>query len=104
MLAFDMPSGLTREQVIAVAALANLELEPSEVELFARQLGDILAYADEVQQIDTTGVPPTASIATRPAAGRADELRPPLDRDEALAAAPDAALDAGFFRVPRVIG
>ena len=104
MLAFGMPSGLTREQVIAVAALANLELEPSEVELFARQLGDILAYAGEVQQIDTTGVPPTASVLTGPAADRADELRPSLDRDEALAAAPDAALDAGFFRVPRVIG
>jgi aspartyl-tRNA(Asn)/glutamyl-tRNA(Gln) amidotransferase subunit C len=104
MLAFGMPSGLTREQVAAVAALANLELEPSELELFARQLGDILAYADEVQQIDTTGVPPTASIVSGATADRADELRPPLDRREALAAAPDAALDAGFFKVPRVIG
>ena len=48
----------------AIAALANLELDPSEIELFARQLGDILAYADEVQQIDTTGVPPTTSVVT----------------------------------------
>ena len=104
MLAFGMPSGLTREQVAAVAALANLELEPSEVELFARQLGDILAYADEVQQIDTTGVPPTASLVSRGVMDRADQLQPSLDRDEVLAEAPDAALDAGFFKVPRVIG
>jgi aspartyl-tRNA(Asn)/glutamyl-tRNA(Gln) amidotransferase subunit C len=103
MLASGMPPGFTREQVTAVAALANLELEPAEIELFARQLGDILAYADEVQQVDTTGVEPTASLM-RQATDRADELRPSLDRGEALEAAPDAAIDAGFFRVPRVIG
>ena len=57
MLAFAMPV-LTRAQVEAVAALAHLELEPGEVELFARQLGDILAHASELQQLDTTGVPP----------------------------------------------
>src|SRR6266849_1643549 len=104
MLAFAMPVPLTRAQVEAVAALAHLELEPSEIELFARQLGDILAYADQVQQIDTTGVPPTASVVARLAADRADEVRPSLDRDDALANAPDAALEAGFFKVPRVIG
>jgi aspartyl-tRNA(Asn)/glutamyl-tRNA(Gln) amidotransferase subunit C len=98
-----MPSGLTREQVEAVAALANLELEPAEVDLFAKQLGDILAYADEVQQVDTTGVEPTASVAHE-TTDRADELKPSLDRDAVLDAAPDPALDAGFFRVPRVIG
>jgi aspartyl-tRNA(Asn)/glutamyl-tRNA(Gln) amidotransferase subunit C len=99
-----MPSGFTREQVAAVAALANLELDPAEVDLFARQLGDILAYADEVQQVDTTGVPPTASIVTRYASDRPDEVRAMLDRDEALANAPDPAPGAGFFKVPRVLG
>src|SRR5438270_693626 len=99
-----MPSALTHEEVAKIAALASLELDAAEIDLFARQLGDILAYADEVQQIDTTGVPPTASVITRHAADRADELRPSLDRDDALANAPDAALDAGLFRVPRVIG
>ncbi len=103
MLAFGMSSALTREDVAKIAVLANLELDATEIDLLARQLGDILAYADEVQQIDTTGVPPTSSIVTRHAADRADEVRPSLDRDEALANAPDAAVDAGFFRVPRVM-
>ena len=98
-----MSSALTREDVAKIAVLANLELDATEIDLLARQLGDILAYADEVQQIDTTGVPPTSSIVTRHAADRADEVRPSLDRDEALANAPDAAVDAGFFRVPRVM-
>lgn len=99
-----MRAGFSRDQVAAVAALANLELDPSEIELFARQLGDILAYADEVQQVDTTGVPPTASVLTRHASDRPDEVRPSIDRAEALANAPDPAPDAGLFRVPRVIG
>jgi aspartyl-tRNA(Asn)/glutamyl-tRNA(Gln) amidotransferase subunit C len=104
MLAFGMPAAFTGEQIAAIAALANLELDASEIDLFARQLGDILAYAEVVQQIDTTGVPPTASVTAGLAVDRPDEVQPCLDREEALAAAPDPALDAGFFTVPRVIG
>ena len=99
-----MPSGFTRDEVAAIAALAHLELAPSELDLFTRQLGDVLAYAAEVQQIDTTGIPPTASVVTRHAADRADEVRPSLDRTEALANAPDASVEAGLFKVPQVMG
>ena len=94
----------TREQVQAVASLANLELDANEIELFARQLGEILAYADEVQQVDTRSVPPTASVLTRDPADRPDEVRPSLAPEAALANAPDPAVGAGLFRVPRVIG
>jgi len=98
-----MPTAFTRDDVAKIAALANLELDADEIDLFAKQLADILAYADQVQQIDTAGVPPTASVVMRHAADRADEIRPSLDRDAALANAPDAALDAGLFKVPRVL-
>lgn len=98
-----MHPGFTREQVAAIAALAHLELDASEIELFATQLRDILAYADEVQRIDTTGVVPTASVVTRHPSDRPDDIRPSLDRVEALANAPDATLAAGLFKVPRVI-
>jgi aspartyl-tRNA(Asn)/glutamyl-tRNA(Gln) amidotransferase subunit C len=99
----------TREQVVAVATLANLELNENEIEMFARQLGEILAYADEVQQVDTRGVPPTASVLTRYPADRPDEVRPSLAPEAALANAPDPAYvlnpePAGLFKVPRVIG
>jgi len=103
MLAFAMPAVFTRADVEKIAALANLELDAAELELFARQLADILAYANQVQQIDTTGVPPTASVVTQHEADRSDEVRPCLDREEALANAPDANRDAGLFKVPRVI-
>jgi aspartyl-tRNA(Asn)/glutamyl-tRNA(Gln) amidotransferase subunit C len=102
-----MPPAFSRAQVEAIAALANLELDDAELDLFARQLAEILAYADEVQRIDTTGVPPTATVVHRDLAERDDTVRPSLDVDEALANAPDAAgsTPAGsFFRVPRVLG
>jgi len=97
MLAFAMPARFSNDQVVAIAALANLELDAAEIELFARQLGDILAAADEVQQVDTTGVPPTASVVTAHVSDRADAVQPCLDRRDVLANAPDPAVDAGFF-------
>jgi len=99
-----MTNGFSRAQVEAVAALANLELSDSEIELFAKQLGDILDYANQVQKIDTTGVPPTASVVTRHSADRADAVAASLDRSEALSNAPDASQQSGLFKVPRVIG
>lgn len=94
----------TRAELERVAALAHLELREEVLDLFARQLGDILEYAQQLQQIDTTGVPPTASVVTGHEGDRLDQLIPCLDRDAALANAPDGAPDAGLFRVPRVIG
>jgi aspartyl-tRNA(Asn)/glutamyl-tRNA(Gln) amidotransferase subunit C len=99
-----MAARFTRSDVEAIAGLANLDLDEQELDLFARQLGDILEYANQVQQIDTTGVPPTASVVTRHQIDRPDEVRPSLDRAEALANAPEADADGRLFRVPRVIG
>jgi aspartyl-tRNA(Asn)/glutamyl-tRNA(Gln) amidotransferase subunit C len=99
-----MPADFTRADVEKIAALANLELDAAELDLFARQLADILHYADQVQQIDTTGVPPTASVVTGHESDREDVVLPSLDRSAALANAPDGHLEAGLFRVPRVIG
>jgi len=98
---------LTKEQVIAVAALANLQLEPAEVELFARQLGDVLAHVDELNQIDTTGVSPTAYGVAPHTVDRPDVVAPSLPIDDVLANAPErerAPRGGGFFKVPRVIG
>jgi aspartyl-tRNA(Asn)/glutamyl-tRNA(Gln) amidotransferase subunit C len=99
-----MAPEFTRADVQAIAALANLELEEREIELFARQLADILDYVNHIQQVDTAGVPPTASVISGRERDRADLVQPSLDRGRALANAPEAAVDAGLFKVPRVIG
>jgi aspartyl-tRNA(Asn)/glutamyl-tRNA(Gln) amidotransferase subunit C len=98
-----VPQGFTPEQVERIAALANLEIDEADLGLFARQLGEILAYAREVQQVDTSGIPPTSQVVTHHDAERPDELRPCLDIADVLANAPDADKDAGLFKVPRVI-
>ena len=97
-------SSLTIADVERIAALAHLELTDDEKELFTRQLADILSYAEQLQAIDTTGVPATAHVGATSGVERPDEPRPSLTTAQVLANAPDPAPDAGLFRVPRVIG
>lgn len=99
-----MSDRFTIEDVERVARLARLELTPAEKELFARQLADILAYARQVQDVDTAGVPPMAHALSIAGTLRDDVPAPSLRRDEVLAAAPDADTTAGLFKVPRVLG
>ncbi len=99
-----MPERLERAEVERIAALAHLELTEDEIALFARQLADILHYAEQVQQIDTTGVAPTAHVLAGRPVDRPDEPAPSLPLADTLANAPDPAPVAGFFKVPRVIG
>lgn len=94
---------LDADEVRRVAALAHLALTPDEVGLFSRQLGDILDYVRQVQAQDTTGVAPM-SHASADGAERPDEPVPGLPRAAALAGAPEAATEAGLFKVPRVVG
>jgi aspartyl-tRNA(Asn)/glutamyl-tRNA(Gln) amidotransferase subunit C len=92
---------LTREEVLHVANLARLSLEPAEVELFTRQLNDILAYVEKLQELDTTGVTPMAHVVPVFNAFREDEVKPGLDRDAALDNAPSR--EEGSFVVPKII-
>lgn len=97
-----MSDALSREEVLRIAELARLELTADEVDLFTRQLADILTYVTQIQSLDTTGVAPTSHVIQRPVE-RADDVRPSLPREAALANAPEAAPEAGLFKVPRVI-
>ncbi len=88
--------------VARVAALARLELTPEETSLFTTQLTDILTYVDALQEIDTTGVPPTSHAGASAPVWRDDVVRPSLDRDTVLAGAPGATPRTGLFKVPKV--
>lgn len=98
-----MASKLTREEVLRIAELARLELSDAEVALFTRQLDDVLGYAEQVQEVDTTGVSPTSHAFTVDDAWRADEPAGSLDRQDSLANAPSADRAAGLFKVPKVL-
>ncbi|MFZ5449210.1 MAG: Asp-tRNA(Asn)/Glu-tRNA(Gln) amidotransferase subunit GatC [Thermodesulfobacteriota bacterium] len=92
---------LTREEVLHVATLARLSLEPGEVELFTRQLNDILAYVEKLQELDTRGVRPLAHVIPVFNVFREDAVTAGLEREAALDNAP--AKEEGAFLVPRVI-
>ena len=53
---------LTRDEVLHVATLARLSLLPDEIELFTRQLNDILAYMEKLQELDTEKIEPLAHV------------------------------------------
>jgi aspartyl/glutamyl-tRNA(Asn/Gln) amidotransferase C subunit len=63
-----MASHLGRAEVERIAKLAHLTIAPDDAPRFAEQLSAILEYAESIQRVDTTGVPPlsgSASIAWR---------------------------------------
>jgi aspartyl-tRNA(Asn)/glutamyl-tRNA(Gln) amidotransferase subunit C len=98
-----MATVLSPADVDRIAALARLELTDDERSRFATQLSAILAYADQVQQVDTSTVAPAAP-SPDDSRTRDDVLRPSLDRDLVLSQAPAADRAAGLFKVPRVLG
>ena len=98
-----MSSRLTVADVERIAALAQLDLTAEEKELFTKQLADILAYAQQLQSVDTSGVPATAHVLGE-RVERDDAERPSLPIGDVLGNSPDPAPAAGLFRVPRVIG
>ena len=90
---------LSRDQVLHVARLARLELTDEEVERFRGELSHVLEHIETIGALgDMEDVAPTSHVVAVENVLRADEPRPSLPQDVALAAAPDA--DLGGFRVP----
>ncbi|EDP76374.1 Asp-tRNA(Asn)/Glu-tRNA(Gln) amidotransferase subunit GatC [Hydrogenivirga sp. 128-5-R1-1] len=89
-----------RDWVKKIALLARLELTEEEVELFSRQLGDILGFVEQLGELDTTGVEPyIQNIEETPM--REDKPGESLTQEEALKNAPER--ENGFFVVPRIV-
>ena len=92
---------ISKEQVEHVAKLARLEVSEDEKAMFARQLSAILTYMDQLKEVDTEGVEPTATVLPTENVWREDAVRLSLAQEQALANAPEQA--DGFFRVPKII-
>ena len=92
---------LDKETVERVAHLARLELDEEEKEKFAEQLSDILDHAEKLNELDTSNVEPMAHVLSINNVLREDEVQESLDREEALANAPDK--EKGMFKVPQIV-
>lgn len=91
---------LTKEEVEHIAKLARLELTEAETERYREQLSDILDYAARLQALDTSQIPPTASVIARRSVLREDVACQGLSTQEVLNNAP--RVEQGQFRVPPV--
>lgn len=91
---------LTVDEVRHVAELAKLHLTDEEIAEYTEQLSDILNYAEMLQSVDTSSVPPTPYVLPLVNVMREDEPGECLSNEAALANAPDS--QDGFFRVRAV--
>lgn len=96
-----MSSRLTDEQVRGVAHLARLKLSDEEVERFTQQIGEILTYVEQLNEVDTDGVEPMAHAIELSNVLREDEPRASLPREAALGNAPQT--DGRYFLVPQIL-
>ena len=88
---------LSRDQVLHVARLARLELSEEELEIMAGELSGVLEHIEKIGELgDLEDVAPTSHVVAVENALRADEPRPSLPREVALAEAP-AVADGGFL-------
>jgi aspartyl-tRNA(Asn)/glutamyl-tRNA(Gln) amidotransferase subunit C len=92
---------ITGNQVRRVAELARLDLAPGEEELLTGQLNAILAYMDQLGEVDTAGVEPTSHVLPLTNVMREDLVHECLPNADALANAP--AAEQGHFAVPKIL-
>jgi aspartyl-tRNA(Asn)/glutamyl-tRNA(Gln) amidotransferase subunit C len=84
-----------------LAMLARLEFQPEEKERLKQDLQKMIAFVEQLQQLDTTGEEPVLQMSGNTDIFREDELKNILDREVALKNAP--LTDGQFFKVPKVI-
>lgn len=91
---------ITVKDVEHVAKLARLDLTEEEKEKFTKQLGDVLKYVEQMNEVDTTGVKPMAHAFDVVNVMRDDEVVYEQTKEELMANAPDE--ENGFFKVPKI--
>ncbi len=94
-------SSIERSDVEHVALLSRLALSEEEIGRYTAELDKIFAYVEQLSELDTEGVPPTAHPLELRDVLREDELRPSLANDAALRNAPEQ--EDGCFKVPQIV-
>ena len=92
---------ISKKEVLDTAELARLEFKESELEKFTEQLGNILEYIEDLNELDTEGIEPTSHGVEFPTPLREDKVVQLITTDEVLRNAPEREED--FFVVPKVI-
>lgn len=89
------------DEIIRVAKLANLQLSDDEIQKYAKDMEDIVNFANTVNNVNTEGVDETIGITGNCNAFRKDEIKNFNDREALLKNAPEQ--EDGMFKIPKVI-
>ncbi len=92
---------VSREEVLHVAELSQLNLEEAEVEQFQEQLSQIIDWQEKMNQLDLKGLDPMIHVQDMKNVSREDQEVPSLTKDETFKNAP--AVEGDYFKVPRII-
>jgi aspartyl-tRNA(Asn)/glutamyl-tRNA(Gln) amidotransferase subunit C len=92
---------LDKATVAHIAGLARIRLSEAELEPLAAELSQILTWVEQLNEVDTSGVAPMASVAATRLPMREDEVTDGGRREDILGNAPRSA--RGFFAVPKVV-
>lgn len=92
---------ISKKDVEHVAVLSRLHLSESEKENYTETLNSILEYMEILNRVDTNEIEPTAHVLPLKNISREDVMHEPLDREKALANAPEE--EDGCFKVPRIV-
>lgn len=76
---------ITPAQVRHIAKLARLGLQEADIEKFSKQLSNIFAYIEKLNEVDTSSVAPTAQVTGLNNVMREDKEERFCDREELLA-------------------
>ena len=91
---------ITVKDVEHVAKLARLELTEEEKELYTKQLGDVLKYVDQMNEVDTSNVKPMTQVIDFCNVMREDKVVQEISKEDLMANAPEE--ENGFFKVPKI--
>lgn len=92
---------ISQEQLEAIASLARLNLTDEEKDRMIGEMGAIIEFADQLAELDTTGVEPTAYPIPIKNVFREDRIRESFDREEILKNVPSS--EDGYIKVPKVV-
>lgn len=93
---------ITIKDVEHVAKLARLELTDEEKELYTKQLGDVLQYVNQMNEVDTSNIEPMTQVVDFVNVMREDKVVYEQTKEELMKNAPDE--ENGFFKVPKIGG
>ena len=92
---------VSKEEILHIAKLANLNLKDEEIDNYIINLEEILNFANVVNQAPIDGLEESIGVGENYNVFRKDEIIPSFSKEELLQNAPDK--QEGMFKIPKVI-